>query len=43
MERHRDLEALAREMRGRSPLRGSLLRIAILALLATAVKTAWPR
>src|SRR6056297_1075955 len=37
MARDRDLERLAREMRGRSPLRGSLLLLTILAFLATAV------
>ena len=39
MSRHRDLDALAREMRGRSPLRGSLLLLAILAFLLAAA--AW--
>lgn len=37
MARHRDLEALAQEMRGRSPLRGSLLLLVILAFLVGAV------
>lgn len=36
MSRHRDLHALAREMRGRSPVRGSLLLFAILAFLLAA-------
>lgn len=37
MARHRDLERLAREMRGRSPLRGSILLLAILAFLLAVV------
>jgi adhesin transport system membrane fusion protein len=37
MARDRDLERLAREMRGRSPLRGSILLFTILAFLLTAV------
>ncbi|MFU8834100.1 HlyD family type I secretion periplasmic adaptor subunit [Roseovarius autotrophicus] len=37
MARNHDLDQLAREMRGRSPLRGSLLLFTILAFLATAV------
>lgn len=37
MSRHPDLDTLAREMRGRMPLRGSLLLIAILACLGSAV------
>lgn len=36
MARHRDLEALAREMRGRSPLRGSLLLLAIIGFFVAA-------
>ncbi|WP_164662081.1 HlyD family type I secretion periplasmic adaptor subunit [Tropicibacter sp. Alg240-R139] len=36
MSRHPDLDKLAREMRGRSPLRGSLLLLVILAFLVTA-------
>ncbi len=36
MSRHPDLDRLAREMRGRSPLRGSLLLLVILAFLVTA-------
>ncbi len=36
MSQHPDLETLARQMRGRMPLRGSLLLIAIFACLATA-------
>ena len=37
MARDRDLDRLAREMRGRSALRGSLLLFTILAFLAIAV------
>lgn len=37
MSRHPDLESLAREMRGRAPLRGSVLLMLILACLVTAV------
>jgi len=37
MSRHPDLDTLAREMRGRMPLRGSLLLVAILACLGSAV------
>ncbi|MDA7963999.1 HlyD family type I secretion periplasmic adaptor subunit [Ruegeria sp.] len=36
MSRHPDLESLVREMRGRAPLRGSLLLLVILACLAVA-------
>ena len=36
MSRHPDLDKLAREMRGRSPLRGSLLLLVILGFLVTA-------
>ena len=36
MSRHPDLDRLAREMRGRSPLRGSILLLVILACLVTA-------
>lgn len=36
MARERDLDRLAREMRGRSPLRGSILLLTILACLVTA-------
>ncbi|WP_424830052.1 HlyD family type I secretion periplasmic adaptor subunit [Ruegeria sp.] len=36
MSRHPDLDRLAREMRGRSPLRGSILLFVILACLVTA-------
>lgn len=36
MSRHRDLAALARDMRGRSPLRGSLLLFVILSCLLAA-------
>lgn len=36
MAQHRDLDQLAREMRGRSPVRGSLLLFAILAFLGAA-------
>ncbi len=39
MSRHPDLESLAREMRGRAPLRGSLLLFLILACMVSAV--AW--
>lgn len=34
--KHADLETLAREMRGRSPVKGSLLLLAILGFIATA-------
>ena len=37
MARNHDLDRLAREMRGRSALRGSLLLLTILAFLTTAV------
>ena len=39
MASHRDLEALARDMRGRSPLRGALLLLAIVAFMVAA--TLW--
>lgn len=37
MSRHPDLDSMAREMRGRSPLRGSLLLLVIFACLLTSV------